>query len=336
MEPNETPVETPAPTIADLNAPEYRTHREQGTSVAELVKARTPEPTEPVEEPAKPVDRDPLGRFVKPAEEPKPKTGNPRHDPRARIDELTREKSEAIRRAEAAEAERERYRTELEAFRKGDGPKPDKPAEPPAAPEFTFPDYDAWLAEDAKRADGRDPYAAYIRASTRAELKFEREHEEAQKAQETRQRSAQDAFATFSERQTAFKASHADFDDLVRRSPVSQMETPPWSGHAIVTSEHGPALQYYLLQHPDETKRIFALDGPAAVRELGRIEATLTTSAAVAPTATTAPALPVTKADPPLEAVGASASASTRSLGAAAAANDAKRYRELRESGVRL
>jgi len=339
-----TPAETPAPTAGDLSAPEYRQHREAGTSVADLVKARAPaadpadaapsssaEAASPEPAPA----RDESGRFAKPVETPK--AGNPRHDPRARIDELTRKNAEATRRAEAAEAERERYKLELDAYRRGEGPKPDKPAEPAkaeakAAEKFTYRAYEAWAAEAAN--EGRT-YEDYLDDRSEARIEHREQAAKAKQAEEAQAQSAQQAFQTFTERQATFKAAHPDFDQLVQRSPAAQMTTPPWIGYAIVHSEHGPALQYHLLQHPDEAKRIFALDPPAAVVALARLEASFTSEPA-ASTVPAAPALPVTKADPPFETVGASASASTRSLGSAAAAGDHGRYRQLRESGVRL
>lgn len=326
----QTPAETPAPTLETLSAPEYRKHREEGTSLADIAKARTPAPDaaappSPEAEASAPA-RDDQGRF---APAPKSKEGNPRYDPRARIDELTRKNADALRRAEAAEAERETYRQKLEAYERGEGPKPKAPEPPtPAAETEEFPEWVEWSAKPEN--DGKS-YERYLRDAAAFDRAQEAKAAQAQTEQATREKAARDAWQTYSERRAAFAAEHPDFESLIQRSPVSRLEMPPWIGYSIIHAEQGPALQYYLLQHPDDARRLASLDQVAALRELGKIEAKLSdTSAPAAPTATAAPTLPETQAAPPLEAVGASASASSRNLETVAARGTAADYRRLR------
>ena len=337
-EQNQQPVEQPAPTLGDLNASEYREHREKGTTVDKIVEARpTPEPVE--EKPAQVRDGE-TGRFTKPAESTesaKPsKEGNPRHDPKARVAELQAEIASLSRQRGETKAEREALAAEVAALKAERDALKGKPAtEPaktdakPAVEKFTYDEYNAWAAKAEN--EGRS-YEDYL--DDRAEARVEHREKLAaeKKEHETREQRSRDAWTKYSERRAAFSKTHPDFDDLLQRSPVTQLDMPPVVGYVIANSEHGPALQYHLLQHPEEAQRIATLgftDPYAALGELNKIEATFTSSAA--DRTVTAPAtLPETQAAPPLETVGASASASSRNLETVAARGTAAEYRRLR------
>lgn len=331
------------PTLDQLPANEYRAVRE-GKTVADVVAARpaveeAPAAADPSPDLKGQPARDEGGRFVpKAAGEPKAdapvasKAGNPRHDPRARIDELTKEKADAVRRAEAAEADRERYRLEVDAYKRGEGPKPDAVAvktEPSTPGKIEYPaelkSYEAYAEKnaDATYEDFTDARGDF-RLEQRDKLRQQADFEQTARAEYETQ------LKPFKERETAFKAKTADYDAVIQRSPVAQMPLPPWVIEEIRTSEHGPALRYYLVQHPDETAWMAAQPKAAAVSFLKG----LFTAAPVASTVTTA-VEPTTKADPPFETVGASAAASTHSLETVAAKGSAGDYRRLREGGVR-
>lgn len=93
---------------------------------------------------------------------------------------------------------------------------------------------------------------------------------EAQRQQET-------AHAEFQRRQTAARAVHPDYDEVLLASdaPVSAAVE-----EALLTSEHGPAIMYQLAKRPDELARISALPPLAAAREIGRLEAQASSTAA--------------------------------------------------------
>src|SRR3990167_74958 len=102
IDPTATPETPDLPTPGDLPTHEYREWRD-GKSITEIVQARpspdatgTTEP--PSETPAETAARDKAGRFTKgaapePGQVPAPKA-NPRHDPKARVDELKAEIAE--------------------------------------------------------------------------------------------------------------------------------------------------------------------------------------------------------------------------------------------------
>jgi len=73
---------------------------------------------------------------------------------------------------------------------------------------------------------------------------------------------------TFDEGRKKYK----DFDEVVNNTPASDAMMI-----AMIESENSTELAYYLGQHPDEADRISQLSPLAAARELGKIEAKLTT-----------------------------------------------------------
>jgi hypothetical protein len=325
------PAEPVLPQAQDLSASEYRAHRD-GKPIAEIVSARTLESVAepPVEEKPEPIrERDAQGRFIEPvkAKQGQPPEENKRYNPKVKIDELTAN-------WRTAERERDELKARLEALERPAPASKVAPQAAPAAPQpetFTFPDFDTWTAQHPD-ATG-DVYAQWMRASIKAEDKFEREQEAAKEKQSQTQTQRQTALKTFHERHAKFVAEHADFQELVKTSPIAAIVPPIWINEVIIESEHGPLLQYHLLQHPDEFHAIVNLPERAAVLALGKLEARLT----AASTGPAADVKPQTQADAPLEPVGASAStASSRSLETVAKQGSASDYRRLRESGVKV
>jgi hypothetical protein len=115
----------------------------------------------------------------------------------------------------------------------------------------------------------KDPAAQALdnlRALMREELAAERAREE-----QTRLHNE------FLRRTATVRAAHPDFDEVISTLNVAA-ESP--LGQALVTSEQGPAIMYALASNPDELARISALPPVAAIREIGRLEAKLTSSTA--------------------------------------------------------
>lgn len=339
--------ETPdLPTPGDLPTHEYREFR-GGKSIAEIVQARAPSSdatgtTEPASEAEKAARiRDEAGRFtrVDGAQEPtKPTAGNPRHDPKARVSELKAEiaelaktKGETQRERDAMTSELATLRAERDALKVAPVTEPDQKA--PARPKFTYPGYEAWSAQ-AEHADLA--YEDYIEERAVARVRHERQIEDADREQYAAAAARHaEGWQPFNGRAAAFKATHPDVDALLKNSPSNEVQIPMPVYLAVEdeirTSEHGPALRYYLAQHPETTREIAGLSPAAAVRKLD----TLITSPTAASTGTAAAIPPKTQAAAPLEPVGSTPTASTRSLGVVAKSGSSADYRRLREAGVK-
>lgn len=168
----------------------------------------------------------------------------PKQTAQERIDEVTRARREAERRAEMAERERDELRKKI--------PVPEAPKEPKAA-DYTYGEEDAAYIHDKAKFEARQEF------ETAEQERAAREHGERIEK-------------TWDDRQVAFAADKPDFFDKVAANdlPIS----PPMA-IAIKTSESGPAVAYHLATNPDEARRLAALDPIAQVREIGRLEAKL-------------------------------------------------------------
>ena len=159
-----------------------------------------------------------------------------------RINELARQRYEAEQRAESERRQRELLEQQIKQQ------TPKEPGEP--------------------KEDDFETYDEYIRALGRWEAKKEYE---AQKTEEEKQREAvtrQQKEQEFVRRSVEVKAKYEDFD-MVRMNAI--LSEPMES--AIISSELGPEVLYYLGNHVDESYNISQMDPINAARELGRIEA---------------------------------------------------------------
>ncbi|NIA67784.1 hypothetical protein HBA54_04200 [Pelagibius litoralis] len=132
------------------------------------------------------------------------------------------------------------------------------PADFPKQEDFT--DYSQFL--DAK--------AEWV-AERKAQEVIERERNSFQEKQAKRSHDA--AMAAHMGRVDKARVEYEDFDEVAFADDV--MITPEMH-NAILGSEHGPKVQYYLGSHPDEAARITRMDAYAQVREIGKLEAKLT------------------------------------------------------------
>ena len=187
-----------------------------------------------------------------PAEEPKEKKPNPKLE--RRFSEITKQREaardEARREREAREALETRLK-ELEAKIK-----------PPAAAEDD-------LGPEPKPEQFSDMYE-YAKAL--AEHTADKKLAERDKEEKARLAAAeQDAkFKTWADRVNAAKTELPDFDDMVTSSEVRV--TDPVRD-AIIESEHGPRILYYLAENAEFAKKLADMSVVSAVREIGRIEA---------------------------------------------------------------
>lgn len=191
-----------------------------------------------------------------------------------RLDEITRLRYEAERRAEQERQER------LYWQKKAMGE--DKPvAQPPV---------------NKPSVDQYGSYEEYLEALSdwKVESRLSAERQEAERRareQETYQKQT-----TYQERVNKALEKYDDYADVAHGNHWSPSEAMT---EAILESDMGPDIAYYLGSNPDEAVRISRLSPQAQYRELGKLEAKLSTPKPPKPT--TAP--------PPIEAAGSRAKA---------------------------
>jgi hypothetical protein len=172
-----------------------------------------------------------------------------------RIDELTRARREAERKAEYWQGIA--TQTAQEA-----------PAEKPSRDQFADPDdyveaLAEWKAEQA---------VAKVQ-----------QQQAAQTADIARQ-------AAWQAREAQAKASIPDYDAVV---PVSTVPISGHVVDALMDADAGPALAYHLAKNPDVAARLNAMSPTRAAIELGRLETSLTAPAVKAPSNAPAPITPI-------------------------------------------
>lgn len=240
------------------------------------------------------------------------KKGNPRHDPIARMQEATREASEArkeVQREREARQALERRLAELERGREA----------PPKPPSETV----AGEPQESDYADYKDYTKALAKWEVKQELAQERAAAQKQWREQARNQRLDGYVAKFSQAVAkaagadgltgeAFKAKIAEWNtqlspDILALKPTFRLtaEDGPPTGHTWIADEiidntaHAPALMLHLSEHPEDYQRIAALETPRAVtREM----AILVKSLAAAPTDTDAKPT-VSRAAPPVKPV---------------------------------
>lgn len=185
-------------------------------------------------------------------EEPvKPKK---RTSAKQRIDELTAARRSAERVAELERARADKFAEALAAK------SPQAQVQPQTAPkQDDFENYDEFLVAKAKHE---------VRQEVRAEFEAERKRET-----EARQNArGREVARTFSTRAAAAREKFTDYDDVVNSSEVAVTDTMM---QAIMLSEKGPDVAYYLASNPETVTRIASLAPIDQARELGILEANL-------------------------------------------------------------
>lgn len=194
--------------------------------------AQTPT-TEQVDKPQDDKPRDEKGRFV----------------PQERVNEITRARREAERRAEALERELATLRQQQPAQH-----QPQNSDKPPSIADYDY-DLDRFTAAMTEYAVKQADARAESRITT--------------KAQQERQQNMQ---RTYAERAAKYAADNPDFDKSIDELGRA-IRFSPEVVEAIAASEHGPAVAHYLAQHLDEADEVSRLPSHLAALKLGRIEA---------------------------------------------------------------
>ncbi|TQV80324.1 hypothetical protein [Denitrobaculum tricleocarpae] len=170
-----------------------------------------------------------------------------------------RRPNKAERRALRAERDRDRLLDALLAERGGSKaqPEPQQQNKPAAAPkQEDFETYEAYI-------DARVEYLADQRV---AEQFAQRQKQ----TQAQRQQQHQEKLVTeYHQRVDAAQDKYEDFDDVAFSDDVVITAV---MRDAMVESEFGPDVQYYLGSNPEESAKIAALSPVAQIRAIGRLE----------------------------------------------------------------
>lgn len=167
----------------------------------------------------------------------------------------------------------------------------------------TVPQQQQRQADDQEpRIDNFDNFDQYVAA--KAEYIARKQIESTLTEREKRQQAEREAteraktVESWNKRIAAATAEMPDFEEVLASSDVPM--TPPMQ-QAIMESDIGPKLAYYLANNPDEAEKIASMSPIGAIRTLGRIEERL---------ANAKPAVKTTDAPPPIKPIGASAAVS--------------------------
>lgn len=181
-----------------------------------------------------------------------------------RINELTKEKHEALRRAEALERERDELRAKLQ--------KPEQaPAKHEGRPKLEDFDYD---------------YEAHAEALAEWKVEQKLAERDTKVKQEQEQSKVDEQSKTVQTRIDAYKAKDPEGWNEALTAPINYT---PAMLESLRDSEIGPEIGVYLARNLDEAEQISRMSPVAAARAMGRIEAKLESAQAKAET----------KVDPP-------------------------------------
>lgn len=171
---------------------------------------------------------------------------------------------------------------------------PERVEEAPPAPE-PKPQRDTFSDPDAYEAALIEWASEQAAASVEKKLEAKRKEEADKQALTERQKSNDELVQTYRERSEAFTKDHPDYAEVTGRDDI---EISMAMSHAILNSEKGPDLAYFLGKNPDEAARIAALAPTKAVYELGRLEAKLSAAPAPRPTPKPDPIKPLGSTSP--------------------------------------
>lgn len=146
-------------------------------------------------------------------------------------------------------------------------------------------------------ADSYDDYDQYI--SDLAKYEAQQIVEAQRKETEALQARTQQEQLThsFTKKAETFSAEHPDFNSVISNPYLQATET---MREAILVSDKGPDVAYYLGKNPDESARIAGLSSVQQIRELTLIEARLTAKPKPKPSSAPDPISPVGGNQPPV------------------------------------
>jgi hypothetical protein len=228
-----------------------------------------PAPPAPAPEPAPAPPADEETPAPAPADDEPPRDDKGRFQ--KRVDDLTRARGEAEREASY-------WRAQALGTKGTPSPAPlpaaaDAPPKPTAAEFDNFEDFvealAGWKANEVDRAN----------------------REQSRKAEH-----AKSVATSWQQREAEFRKTATDYVDVVGNSDVV---LPEYVLEGLQESDVGPQLAYHLAKNHDVAEKLRGLPERAAMRELGRLEASIASAPAPAP----APAARTTNAPPPVKPV---------------------------------
>lgn len=112
-------------------------------------------------------------------------------------------------------------------------------------------------------------YGDYLRAVAKWEIKQSYKAQSQEQQERQQQESFKKTADTFQERSEKLREKYEDFDEVCFGDHVVISEV---MSMAILDSEYGPEINYYLGSNPQESLRIAKLSPYAAAREIGKLE----------------------------------------------------------------
>lgn len=214
------------------------------------------------------------------AEAPKKKGGFQK-----KIERLKTEYDAVSKRAAKAEAELERLRSGVQ--------QPKEPAKTDGRP----------------KPEDFEQYHDYLKADALYDIREERKAEKAQEERVTNEAKAMQTYQAkvdaLTERAEAFRETAPDFDDAIEAVEKAGL-TPPHIVMAVLNSDIGEQVGYYLAKNPAELMAMQNMNEVQLAKAIGKIEAKLESQG-------TEPAVRTTKAPPPISPIKNTAK-STKSL----------------------
>ncbi len=192
--------------------------------------------------------------------------------PKEKIDEITKLRSRSREEREArirAEAERDLYRRQAEEKQRA--PTQQAPAVRASPRPEDYSDPDEFRAAQFNHAV--ETAVSNTLSQERAKLKRD------------------STLQSFTEREAAAAEKYADYTETTRDPTINQVVTPVMA-EAILESDVGPDLHYYLAKHRSEALRIAQMSPVAAVRAIGRLEEKLSLGATNTPAQSGKPPAP--------------------------------------------
>jgi hypothetical protein len=209
-----------------------------------------------------------------PPAEPEPKKAK---GVQKRIDELTRQREDERRRAEAAEARLDRALSALERPKlevKDDDQEPQKPQRDPNDPEGYDGALEKYVTDRASWIARREVKASIAEEDKkRLDARLAQDMEQARTSYKTRVEKAKEKYPDYSE---------------VAESP--DVQVTPHMANAIFYSEDGPDIAHFLGKNPAEAERISKLLPQLQLVELGKISQRISTPPTSAKSVSAAPA----------------------------------------------
>lgn len=279
--------------IAEFQSEEY----DGGELVKEV--AAAPEPKEKVE--AAPAKDDTPEPGEEDVEQP-PATGEdaaqpPKKTAQERINEITRARREAERRAEAAEARARELEARLNAppapAQKEEPAKKEEPADDPNAPKpdaYEYGELDSRYIRDLARFEADKRFN---------ELRAEDQQKQDQRAQTEKQAVARTQFEKMIERGSKV---HEDFyEKVVIGSEEGKWPMSETLGEMMLASDVSNDIAYHLATNPEEADRVYRSSPVEQARYFGRLEAKFSAEQAAASVDDGKPAPRTPKAPAPVQ-----------------------------------